>query len=470
MSNVVELNPAPNNLEAEQHVLGAILIDPNAYSQASDIITPEHFFKPIHGDVYEAMEYLSRRGDAITPLTITEQMKRLKTWSKTVNTCLITVCERIHSSAGMEEYCKIVHDKFLLRELLNISTEMSNDARSDEHEAADILETVERRLHEISKTGYAGGFDHIGAIIEDVAPTAQALIEKPERAGALPSAIPALDELTAGFHRSDLVIIAGRPGMGKTSLALNIAQHLTTVESVPVGVFSLEMSAEQLLTRMLCAEAHVDGARLRRGHVRNDEVEALGSAIKMISGVPLYVDQTGGLSLKELRAKARLMKARHDVRMIVVDYLQLVFITGRKPQNREQEISLISRSMKALAKELDIPILALSQLSRATDLRPGRRPQLSDLRESGSLEQDADLVLFMYRPEVYDDDDAEVKGYAEIIIGKQRNGPVGVVPVAFQRGVTRFQNLTWKLYDEAPLPVPYDEPQSEHVNAGVLFE
>jgi replicative DNA helicase len=441
--NVIAINAAPHDLDAERAIIGSIMLHADGYSQASDRITPEVFFNRNHGEIYDAMSSLARRGQDFSPISIKNELKRNGSNNNAnILSELTSIMDAVHTYAGLETYCDIVMEKYVLRRLIAVSGFVTDKAREDGAEASDLLDQTEKKLFEISKQSFTGaGFRRIGDIIAESMPDVESMMPSSSpRTLGLPSPYTSLDNLTCGFQRANLVLIAGRPSMGKTSFALNVAHHLTTYHRVPVGIFSLEQSRDEIALRLLCAEASVDGQKLRRGRIRQSDIQALERAVKVMSDIPLYVDDGGTNSLKEIRAKARLLRARHNVEMIVVDYLQLM-TSGRKFQNREQEIATISGSLKALAKELDIPILALSQLSRALENRDDKRPRLSDLRESGSLEQDCDVCIFLYRPEKYYDDEYEFMNVAEVIIGKQRNGPIGTVTMSFREGYTRFDDL-----------------------------
>ncbi len=431
----------PHSNEAEMAVLGAVLIDNSAYSVVTEHLTDEAFYKQSHRKIFQAMERLSQKNEAIDVLTLSEELKRMGAYQAIGGpTYLTEIMDNVHTAANAEHYVRVVFDKFLLRKLIGISGVISTQAMQGSEDARTVLDEAERMIFEISERGVRKGFESIGKIIKDKFGNLERLSERGGVSG-LPSPFDELDAYTSGFQKSELVIIAGRPSMGKTSFALNVAQHLAIKEKAPVGVFSLEMSAEQLVIRLLCSEARVDSHRLRMGHIKHSEFAELAIVAGYLSEAPLYIDDTAGVSMMELRAKARRLKAEVNVGCILIDYLQL--ITVREPaENRQQQIALISRYLKNLAKELEIPVICLSQLSRAVEARGGdRRPMLSDLRESGAIEQDADTVLMLYRPELYDGEGSENAGIAEVIIAKQRNGPTGTVRLAFIKEYTRFERL-----------------------------
>ena len=429
----------PQSLEAEMAVLGAVLLDNNSFSIATESLSHLAFYKKAHQDIFAAMEGLSARGEAIDVVTLSEELKTRGTFPSSGGATYLTqIMDSVHTAANVEYYANIVLEKFVMRRLITISNDIATQCYSGEREAAELLDEAEKHIFEISQQGMFKGFEPIGKILRDHFKNIEALYQSGSHISGMPSPFEELDSLTSGFQKSDLIIVAGRPGMGKTSFALNLCQHLAIREKTPVGIFSLEMSAEQLVTRLLCAEARVDSNRLRKGYLKSNEYAELAIVAGYLAEAPIYIDDSAGLSTLELRAKARRLKAEANIGMLMVDYLQLISVRERV-ENRQQQISLISRGLKALAKELNIPVVALSQLSRAVESRGGdKRPMLSDLRESGSIEQDSDLVLFLYRPEVYDTSD-ENRGKAELIIGKQRNGPTGTVNLTFIDSCTRFE-------------------------------
>jgi len=433
----------PQSLEAERAVIGAILIDNSSLAIAIENISADTFYKKAHRDIFQAMENLFQKGEAIDIITLSEELKRLGTYQAVGGASYLSaILEDIHTSANVEYYARLVLDKYILRRLITISAEVATQCYAAEQETEEILDDAERRIFEITEKGVRKGFQPIGRIIKQKFENIEELYQSRRHVSGLPSAYDELDSYTSGFQNSDLIIVAGRPSMGKTSFALNVAQHLAIKEKVPVGVFSLEMSNEQLVMRLLCSEARVDSHRLRTGYLKSSEYAELAIVAGYLSEAPIYIDDTAGISTMEIRAKARRLKAEANVGLIVIDYLQLISVRERA-ENRQQQISIISRGLKALAKELDVPVVALSQLSRAVEARGGdKRPMLSDLRESGAIEQDADVVLFLYRPEVYEGEDSENSGIAELIIGKQRNGPTGTVKLAFIKEYTRFERLS----------------------------
>jgi replicative DNA helicase len=439
----------PQSLEAEMAVLGAILLDNNAFSIATENITVEAFYKKANSEIFAAMTSLAQRGEAIDMITLSEELKKLGSYQTIGGAAYLTgILDNVHTAANVEYYANIVLQKFIMRRLITISNQLASQCYAGEREASEILDEAEKLVFEISQQGMFKGFQPIGNIIKDKFKNIEELYQSGKHVSGLPSPFDELNSYTSGFQNSELIIVAGRPGMGKTSFALNLAQYLAIKEKIPVGIFSLEMAADQLVLRLLCSEARVDSNRLRTGYVKSNEYAELALVAGYLAEAPIYIDDSAGASMSELRAKARRLKAEVNIGMILVDYLQLVSVKERV-ENRQQQISLISRGLKALAKELEIPVVALSQLSRAVESRGGdKRPMLSDLRESGSIEQDSDLVLFLYRPEMYEGEDSEDAGTAELIIGKQRNGPTGTVRLAFLKEYTRFEPLS---------PIPDEE-------------
>ena len=424
-------------------VLGAVLIDNQAMSVLTEYLTDEAFYKKAHRDIFLAMLKLSEKGEAIDVITLAEELKKLGVY-QTIGgpTYLTRIMDNVHTAANAEFYARVVFEKFLMRRLISITTNIGTQCLLGERDAREILDDAEKQIFEISERGVRKTFESIGRIIKDRFENLEKFYENQERVSGLPTPFDELDAYTSGFQNSELVIIAGRPSMGKTSFALNIAQHLAIKEKIPVGIFSLEMSSEQLVMRLLCAEARVDSHRLRMGYIKSSEYAELAIVAGYLSEAPIYIDDSPGITMMEMRAKARRLKAEVNVGAIFVDYLQLI-TSHDTYENRQQQISYISRGLKSLAKELGIPVIVMSQLSRAVESRGGnKRPMLSDLRESGAIEQDADTVLMLYRPEFYEGEDSEHAGLAEVILAKQRNGPTGTVKMAFLKEYTRFERLS----------------------------
>jgi replicative DNA helicase len=433
----------PHSLDAEKSVLGAILIHNDAFNHAAEVLDSQDFFRDAHRRIFDRMVMLSERGDAIDFITLKEELARHGDLDEVGGPSYIAaLADGVPRSANVEYYARIVKEKSTLRSLIHSANKILSEAYEGEQEPDTLLDEAERSIFSIAEGRIREGF----VPLRDLVQTSFATIEKLQQSkGAItgvPSGFPDLDEMTTGFHPGDLVVIAARPSMGKTSLVLNMAQHVGTHTSMTVGFFSLEMSKEQLFMRMLTSEARIDAHRFRSGFLSEKDYGNLSHALGTLAEARVFIDDTASIGVLEMRAKCRRLKAEHGLDMIIIDYLQLMQGRGRF-ESRQQEVSAISRSLKGLAKELSCPILALSQLSRAPEGRTDHRPQLSDLRESGAIEQDADLVFFIYRPEVYDKEEAnpENQGIAEIIIGKQRNGPIGTVKLSFLNQYTRFENL-----------------------------
>jgi replicative DNA helicase len=432
----------PQNVEAEQSVLGGILIENEAIHKVMEILTADDFYRDAHQRIFNAIVDLSERSEPADLITLTNELRKLNQLDPTGGASyLASLIDSVPTAANIEYYAKIVKEKAILRKLIQTSTEIITKSYEDREDVEELLDEAERGIFQISEHRVRPSFYPIKKIVKDSFEIFQRLYEKKELVTGIPSGFKELDRMTAGFQPSDLIIVAGRPSMGKTAFCLNLAQYAAIENKIPVAVFSLEMSKEQLVIRMFCSEARVEGNRLRTGFLSESDWPKLTIAAGNLSEAPIYIDDTPALSVLELRAKARRLKGEHGLSMLIVDYLQLM--RGRmKVESRQQEISEISRSLKALAKELNIPVIAVSQLSRRTEERQGMRPQLSDLRESGAIEQDADLILFLYRDEVYNrSEDNPNKGKAELIIGKQRNGPIGKIELAFLDKFTTFKEL-----------------------------
>ncbi len=437
----------PQHIEAEQFVLGAILLDNEALAKALEILRPEdarvNFYRPAHAKIYEAVLDLFERNEPIDLLTVSEVLRRRNQLEEVGgSTYLATLLEIVPTSANIRHYARLVREKAILRSLINVATEIIAESYEHTEDVEDLLDRAERMIFEISEQRVNAAFANLKELLKDSIRYTEQLYERHELITGLPTGFRDFDQLTAGLQPSDLIIIAARPGMGKTSFALNIARNVGIKIREPrdaVAVFSLEMSKEQLAMRMLCAEARIDSSRLRRGYLDKNEWGRLVNAANDLSEVPIFIDDSPGLSVLDIRAKARRLQAEHGLSLIIIDYLQLLRGRGRV-ENRQQEISEISRSLKALAKELKVPVMALSQLSRAVEQRGDRIPQLADLRESGAIEQDADLIVFIYRDEVYNKETKD-KGIAKIIVGKQRNGPTGEIDLAFLKEYARFETL-----------------------------
>jgi replicative DNA helicase len=435
----------PHNLEAEKSVLGAILIHNDAFNSAAEVIDSRDFFRDAHRRIFDRMIALSERGDAIDFVTLKEELSRGGDLDEVGGPAYIaSLADGVPRSANVEYYAKIVKEKSTLRSLIHSANKILADAYDAEEEPDLLLDGAERAIFAIAEDRIRAGF----VPLRDLVQTSFATIEKLQQHKGMVTGVPTgfvdLDEMTSGLQPSDLILVAARPSMGKTSFVLNIAQHVGTSTDMTVGFFSLEMSKEQLFMRMLTSEARIDAHRFRTGFLNEKDYGRLSHALGTLAEARVYIDDTASIGILEMRAKARRLKAEHGLHLLIIDYIQLMQGRGRF-ESRQTEIASISRSLKGLAKELSVPIVALSQLSRAPETRSDHRPQLSDLRESGALEQDADVVMFIFREEQYRDADGnpnqEAEGTAEIIIGKQRNGPVGTAKLAFIKEHTRFENL-----------------------------
>ncbi len=447
----------PHNIEAERFVLGAILLDNEALARALSIIRTTDFYQAAHRKIFEAMVDLFDKNEVIDLVTLSQELQRKEELESVGGEAyLMALLESIPTAAHVGAHAKIVKEKALLRRLINAATQIVTEGYEDREEADQLLDRAQQLLFEVAEQRVSPGFFAMNELITDSFKLVEDLYEKKTPIVGMPTGFMRLDELTSGLHKSDLVIVAGRPSMGKTSLALNIAAHAAITEHIPVAIFSLETSKEQLVLRMLCSEARVDYHKIRTGYLGSSEWGNLTRATGRLAEAPIFIDDTAGISVLEMRAKARMIKKEHDIGLIVGDYLQVMRGRG-KLENRQQEISDISRSLKALARELNVPLIALSQLSRAVEHRTPPRPILADLRESGAIEQDADLVMFIYRAEAYRHIELkeEERNTAEIIIGKQRNGPIGAFRLAFLKHCTRFDNWTDQ---EEPYQVEAGEP------------
>ncbi len=430
----------PQNLEAEQSVLGAILLDNASLAKAMEVLSEEDFYRTAHRRVYMGMLDLSEHGEVIDQITLTEHLKTKGELEAVGGAAyLAELVQIIPTAANIRYHCKIVREKALLRNLISTSTEVIARGYEGAIQADDLLDFAERSVFSLAQGKLGRSFTPLGHIIKESLDLVDRLSKRQERVTGIPTGFAKLDDLTAGLQGSDLVVIAGRPSMGKTSLALGIALHAATKHHHRVGIFSLEMSKEQLVLRMLSSLASVDSHALRTGRLLKEDWWRLAEAAGKLEQAPVFIDDTGALTVQQMRGKARRLKAESGLDLLVVDYLQLM--QGRSDaESRQQEISDISRSLKALAKELNVPVVALSQLSRAVENRKPPIPMLADLRESGAIEQDADVVIFIYRDEVYNSE-SEEKGMADIMVKKHRNGPTGDVKLAFLDRFAKFGEL-----------------------------
>ena len=438
------ISTLPANVEAERSILGAILLDNFAYNQAAEHLRSDDFSLDSHRRIYARMVDLAESSRPIDMITLIEELDRHKDLQAIGDVAYVSsLVDGVPERPSIEHYVKIVRDKAMLRGLISAANTAIARAADQSDSAEDVISDAEAAIFQLSEKRIGRGFMGIQDIVRESFGSVDQLLQRGQRITGLATHYTDLDEMTSGLQRSDLIIIAARPSMGKTAFVMNIAENAAIEDKQVVGVFSLEMSREALLMRLLCSQARVDAHKMRTGSLWQDDTRKVVRAMEQLANAPIYIDDTPGISLSEMRAKARRLKqAQGRLDLIIVDYLQLMSGGGKRFENRTQEVSAISRGLKALAKELTVPVIALSQLSRAPESRGGdHRPQLADLRESGSIEQDADLVMFIFREEVYRQDDPELNGRAEIIIGKQRNGPIGRVQMAFLKHCTRFETL-----------------------------
>ncbi|HVE78713.1 MAG TPA: replicative DNA helicase [Gemmatimonadaceae bacterium] len=445
----------PYSEDAEQAVLAAMLMEQDAVMRAVELLDDTMFYREGHRRIFRAMVSITERGAVVDPLTLADELaRRGELDASGGKEYLGLLVDAVPTAANVEYHARIVREKALLRRLIEVSTEIVGEAFEGRLQAAELLDEAEHKIFQVSQQRGRDGFTRIKELLWPTMEKIEALQRGGKTITGVASGFVDLDELTSGFQASEMVIVAARPSMGKTAFVLNIAQHAAIENKVPIAFFSLEMSKESLVQRLLTSEARIDAQKLRKGMLRDDDFPRLARAAGILSSAPIWIDDTPGITLLEMRSKARRLKADNGLGMVIVDYLQLV--QGPSAENRQQEISTISRSLKALAKELAVPVIALSQLSRAPEQRTGDakgRPQLSDLRESGAIEQDADVVMGIYRPEVYverpidggpptDKDGNSLEGRAEIIVLKQRNGPIGTVNLHFHKAYTRFESYS----------------------------
>ncbi len=433
----------PHNLEAEASVLGSVLVDPSVLERLEGIISAESFYKPAHQKIWRAMEKIAAKGDPVDLVTLTEALRKDGALDEVGGTLyLVGLSERTPTAAYAEHYAQIVAEKAALRRLIAAAGEVMRLAYEEAGSLEEILDTAGQKILEVQKDGHNRDYAALSELVHDTFEYINELYEHKGAPKGVRTGFKELDGLIGGLEPGSLNIIAARPSMGKTAFALTIAQNAALRHNVPVGIFSLEMPAVQLVTRMITSEARIDMNRLRQGNLSERDFQRLVDVAGRIADAPIYIDDTPDLSLLELRARARRMHSQHQLGLIIVDYLQLMSgaAGSTKNENRQQEIAAISRGLKGLARELEVPVVALSQLSRAVESRPNKRPMLSDLRESGSIEQDADLVLFIYRDDYYNPH-SDKAGIAEIIVGKQRNGPTGTVELQFHAAHVRFNDL-----------------------------
>ncbi|KAB7707608.1 replicative DNA helicase [Bacillus aerolatus] len=447
MSELLTDRIPPQSIEAEQAVLGAIFLEPAALTVASEILIPEDYYRTAHQKIYNMMLKLNDHGKAVDVVTVTEELAAAKELEDVGGVIYLTeLAESVPTAANIEYYARIVEEKSLLRRLIRTATTIAQEGYNREDEVDALLNEAEKSIMEVAQRKNTSAFHNIKDVLVRTYDNIELLHNRVGDVTGIPTGFAELDSMTAGFQRNDLIIVAARPSVGKTAFALNIAQNVATKTDENVAIFSLEMGAEQLVMRMLCAEGNINAQNLRTGSLTDEDWRKLTMAMGSLSNSGIFIDDTPGVRIGEIRSKCRRLKQEQGLGMILIDYLQLIQGNGRSGENRQQEVSEISRSLKALARELEVPVIALSQLSRGVEQRQDKRPMMSDIRESGSIEQDADIVAFLYRDDYYDKE-SENKNIIEIIIAKQRNGPVGTVQLAFVKEYNKFVNLE-RRFDE----------------------
>lgn len=441
MSELLDRVP-PHNHDAEQSVLGAIFLEPQALITAAEVLMPEDFYRIAHQKIFQTFLSLSDKGQPIDPVSVSEELTARKELEDVGGLPYITeIAKAVPTAANVAHYAKIVEEKSLLRRLIRVATQIVEDGYTREDEVEALLSEAEKNMMEVSNRKNAGDFQHIQDVLVDTYDNIERLHTQQGEVTGIPTGFTDLDKVTAGFQRNDLIIVAARPSVGKTAFALNIAQNVATKTTENVAIFSLEMGADQLVSRMLCAEGNIDAQVLRTGALQAKDWEKLTLAMGSLSNAGIFIDDSSGIRVNEIRSKCRRLQQEHGLGMIIIDYLQLIQGSGKAGESRQQEVSEISRSLKGLARELKVPVIALSQLSRSVEQRQDKRPMMSDLRESGSIEQDADIVSFLYREDYYDKESEN--NMIEIIIAKQRNGPTGTVSLAFKKEYNKFVNVDW---------------------------
>lgn len=451
MSDLFADRMPPQNIEAEQAVLGAIFLEPSSLTLASEILMPEDFYRAAHQKIFNVMLKLNDEGKAVDLITVTEELSATNLIEDIGGVSYLSeLAGSVPTAANIEYYARIVEEKSLLRRLIRTATNIATDGYTREDEVETVLNEAEKSILEVAQRKNAGAFQNIKDVLVRTYDNIELMHSRVGDITGIPTGFTELDRMTAGFQRNDLIIVGARPSVGKTAFALNIAQNVAIKAGENVAIFSLEMGAEQLVMRMLCAEGNIDAQRLRTGSLTDDDWGKLVMAMGSLSNAGIYIDDTPGIRVNEIRAKCRRLKQEHGLGMILIDYLQLIVGSGRPGENRQQEVSEISRALKQLARELEVPVIALSQLSRGVEQRQDKRPMMSDIRESGSIEQDADIVAFLYRDDYYDKE-SENKNIIEIIIAKQRNGPVGTVQLAFVKEYNKFVNLE-RRFDDSMVP------------------
>jgi replicative DNA helicase len=430
----------PHSPEAEQSVIGSMLMNKDAITAASELLSVEDFYQKQNGVVFETMLEMTNAGMPVDLVTLQEQLQKKNLPPELISVDYFrALLDSVPTSANVRQYAEIVRQKAVLRRLIKVTEGIANDCYAGKEKLDNILENTEKQIFDVLQNRNTGDFVSISEIVIQTLESIEAAAKNQGNVTGIPTGFLDLDYKTSGLQRSDLILVAARPSMGKTAFVLNIAEHVVLKEEIPTAIFSLEMSKDQLVKRMLAMNSKVDSQKIRSGELEDEEWTLLAHSAQAIGSSKLIIDDTPGISITELRSKCRKYKLEYDLGLVIIDYLQLMTGGGRS-ESRQQEISEISRSLKALAREIDAPVIALSQLSRAVEQRPDKRPMLSDLRESGAIEQDADVVMFIYRDEYYNHDSEDI-GTAEVIIGKQRNGPTGTVKLAWLSQFTKFANL-----------------------------
>jgi len=450
-ADLERIKAPPHSLEAEQSVLGGLMLDNNAWDTVSEVVVEDNFYRPEHRKIYRTMTKLINNGSPIDPVTLSEELERIAELEAVGGLdYLVELAKNTPSASNIRAYSEIVRDRALLRQMISAANEIADNAFHPEGRSSeDVLNEAEQKIFSIAENRPdQGGPEGVNVLLKKAVDRIDTLFNSDGDLTGITTGFDDLDKKTAGLQSSDLIIVAARPSMGKTTFAMNLVENALMATQKPVLVFSLEMPAEQLVTRMLSSLGRIDQTRVRTGTLEEEDWPKLTTAVNMMRNKPLFIDDQAGISPNEMRTRARRIVREHgDLAMIMVDYLQLMQLKGAGAESRTQEISEISRSLKALAKELKCPVVALSQLNRSLEQRPNKRPVNSDLRESGAIEQDADVIMFIYRDEVYNED-SEDKGVAEIIIGKQRNGPIGKTRLAFIGKYTKFENLAPDMYSQ----------------------
>lgn len=441
MSDAIQVNTPPHSVEAEQAVLGAVILDSDRLITASERVDPDDFYRVSHQRIFDAMLKINDRGELVDLVTLSSELQSQGILDEIGGlNYLAEIAEAVPAIGNIGYYLNVVDQKAALRRLIRTATNIVSDGYERQDEVDAVLSDAERNILKVSQRKGQSSFHSIGSVLSDAYSTIEKLHQSSGEITGIATGFSDLDKMTAGFQRNDLIIVAARPSVGKTAFALNISQNVAVRTGENVAIFSLEMGAEQLVMRMLCAEGNIDAQRLRTGRLESEDWGRLSLAMSSLSQAGIFIDDTPGLRVNEIRAKCRRLKQEYGLGMIMIDYLQLIVGNGKPGENRQQEVSEISRTLKAIARELQVPVIALSQLSRGVESRQDKRPMMSDIRESGAIEQDADIVAFLYRDDYYDKE-SEDANTIEIIIAKQRNGPTGTVKLSFRKEYNKFVNM-----------------------------